>query len=77
MIARILAAAVFTLTVLTAAAKPILEQIGEFSIPEANQAVGVDDKYFYALDNQAGVAVRGQHVGDLDRAHSAHSAARS
>lgn len=29
-----------------------LEQIGEFNIPEANQGVGVDDRYFYAVDNQ-------------------------
>src|SRR5690348_8701843 len=36
-----------------AGAKPTLEQVGEFAIPEANQAVGVDDKYFYAVDNQA------------------------
>ncbi len=29
-----------------------LEQIGEFAIPEANQGVGVDDRYFYAVDNR-------------------------
>jgi hypothetical protein len=29
-----------------------LQQTAEFSIPEANQGVGVDDKYFYAVDNQ-------------------------
>jgi hypothetical protein len=29
-----------------------LEQIAEFAVPEANQAVGVDDRYFYAVDNQ-------------------------
>src|SRR5262249_34484769 len=33
-------------------AKSALQQIGEFIIPEANQGVGVDDKYFYAVDNQ-------------------------
>jgi hypothetical protein len=33
-------------------AKPTLQQIGEFVIPEANQGVGVDDRYFYAVDNQ-------------------------
>ena len=27
-------------------------QIGEFDIPEANQGVAVDDRYFYAVDNQ-------------------------
>src|SRR3954471_9108820 len=36
-----------------ALARPTLQQVGEFAIPEANQAVGVDDKYFYAIDNQA------------------------
>jgi hypothetical protein len=30
-----------------------LTQIAEFPAPEANQAVGVDDRYFYAVDNQA------------------------
>jgi hypothetical protein len=29
-----------------------LEQIGEFSIAEANQGVGVDDRYFYAVGNR-------------------------
>jgi hypothetical protein len=33
-------------------AKPALEPLGEFPVPEANQGVGVDDKYFYAVDNQ-------------------------
>lgn len=33
-------------------AAPTLKQIGEYVIPEANQGVGVDDKYFYAIDNQ-------------------------
>jgi hypothetical protein len=37
---------------LDASAKPTLEQVGEFTIKEANQAVGVDDKYFYAVDTQ-------------------------
>jgi dolichol kinase len=35
-----------------AMAEPVLKQIGEFVISEANQGVGVDDKYFYAVDNQ-------------------------
>ena len=52
MIARILAATALALTVLTATAKPTLQQTAEFPIPEANQGVGVDDKYFYAVDNQ-------------------------
>ena len=33
-------------------AEPVLEQVGEFNIPEANQGVGVDAQYFYAIDNQ-------------------------
>ena len=32
-------------------AAPALEQIGEFTVPEANQGVGVDARYFYAVDN--------------------------
>ena len=36
----------------TVMAKQNLKQIGEFVVGEANQAVGVDDKYFYAVDNQ-------------------------
>ena len=52
MITRMLFPAVLAFTALTAFAKPTLEQIGEFPIPEANQGVGVDDKYFYAVDNQ-------------------------
>jgi hypothetical protein len=34
-------------------AAPVLEQIGEFAAPEANQGVGVDARYFYAVDNHA------------------------
>ena len=29
-----------------------LQQIGEFTVPEANQGVGVDDRFFYAVDNR-------------------------
>ena len=29
------------------------ESLGEFNVPEANQAVGVDERYFYAVDNRA------------------------
>ena len=46
-------ALVAALVALPALAKPTLEQIAEFTVPEANQAVGVDEKYFYAIDNQA------------------------
>jgi hypothetical protein len=52
MIVRFLLATALTLAALTAAAKPALEQIAEFLIPEANQAVGVDENFFYAVDNQ-------------------------
>jgi hypothetical protein len=33
-------------------AKPVLEQVGEFAVKEANQGVGVDSRHFYAIDNQ-------------------------
>lgn len=39
--------------VATAQAEPVLVQIGEFAIPEANQGIGVDAKHFYAVDNRA------------------------
>ena len=29
------------------------ETVREFNVPEANQAVGVDERHFYAVDNQA------------------------
>lgn len=35
-----------------ASAAAALEQIGEFAVPEANQGIGVDDRYFYAVDNR-------------------------
>jgi hypothetical protein len=31
-------------------AESVLQQIGEFAVPEANQGVGVDAKHFYAVD---------------------------
>jgi hypothetical protein len=34
-----------------AAASPTIEQLGEFSVKEANQGVGVDADHFYAVDN--------------------------
>lgn len=52
MFTKLFAAATLTFAALAVQAKPMLEQIGEFKVPEANQAVGVDDKYFYAIDNQ-------------------------
>src|SRR5262245_9065154 len=29
------------------------DTVAEFNVPEANQAVGVDERHFYAVDNQA------------------------
>jgi hypothetical protein len=40
------------LSLISVASAATLQQIGEFNIPEANQGVGVDDRYFYAIDNQ-------------------------
>lgn len=40
------------LAVPAAASAGTLEQIAEFAVPEANQGVGVDDRYFYAVDNR-------------------------
>ena len=34
-------------------AATVLEQIAELAVPEANQGVGVDERHFYAVDNQA------------------------
>jgi hypothetical protein len=44
--------AALALAPLVALAAPSLEQVGEFVVPEANQGVGVDENYFYAVDNQ-------------------------
>jgi hypothetical protein len=43
-------ALLFLITAATVMAAPSLKQVGEFVIPEANQGVGVDDRYFYAVD---------------------------
>ena len=40
------------------------EQIAELAVPEANQGVGVDDRYFYAVDNQA-IAQYDKATGNL------------
>lgn len=42
----------FLISTAMAIAAPSLKQVGEFVIPEANQGVGVDDRYFYAVDNR-------------------------
>lgn len=51
-ISRALALLVFAI-VLPAQAASVLEQIGEFTVPEANQGIGVDRNHFYAVDNTA------------------------
>jgi hypothetical protein len=38
----------------------VLEQIAELAVPEANQGIGVDERFFYAVDNQA--------IGKYDKA---------
>ena len=59
-----LIAAALALAAFAAAATPTLEQIGEFAVPEANQGVAVDDKYFYAVDNQV-IAKYDKRTGKL------------
>ena len=50
---RAVAALVLLMAVVAAAqARPVLEQIGEFAVPDANQGVGVDEQYFYAVNNR-------------------------
>lgn len=51
-LAQIFSALLFLIIAATVSAAPSLKQTGEFVIPEANQGVGVDDRYFYAVDNQ-------------------------
>lgn len=52
--ARVLTVALLIgLPVLPAQAASVLEQIGEFNIPEANQGIGVDRDHFYAVTNRA------------------------
>jgi len=47
-----LAAAFLALGLATeSSAAPVLEQIGEFAVPEANQGVGVDANHLYAVNN--------------------------
>lgn len=44
--------AVIGLGATPAGARPVLEQLAEFVAPEANQGVGVDRDYFYAVNNR-------------------------
>lgn len=50
---RLSLAVVLALGAVTANAAPLLEQLGEFAVREANQGVGVDERHFYAVDNYA------------------------
>jgi hypothetical protein len=61
---RRLLAAALAVAALSALAKPALEQVGEFAVPEANQGVGVDDNHFYAVDNQV-IAKYDKRTGKL------------
>jgi hypothetical protein len=51
-LAQIFSTLLFLIIAATVMAAPSLKQIGEFVVPEANQGVGADDRYFYAVDNQ-------------------------
>lgn len=44
--------------------KQAFEQIAEFNVPEANQGIGVDALYFYAVDNRA-IAKYDKQTGEL------------
>lgn len=51
---RLVLSAILTLLFAAAThAAPTLEQFAEFSVPEANQGVGVDRDHFYAINNFA------------------------
>ena len=39
-------------------------QVAEFSVPDANQGIGVDERYFYAVDNRA-IAKYDKKTGEL------------
>ena len=53
MLIRLLASLCLTLATASTLAGTTLEPLKEFVAPEANQAVAVDERYFYAVDNQA------------------------
>ncbi|MET0517456.1 MAG: hypothetical protein ABW005_01355 [Burkholderiaceae bacterium] len=53
MLNRLLISLSLALATASALAGPAFETLREFAAPEANQAVAVDDRYFYAVDNQA------------------------
>ena len=49
----------------TAAIASEFKQIAEFEIPEANQGIGVDENYFYAINNQI-IAKYDKRTGKLE-----------
>ena len=51
-VAVLLTVLFFPVSAPAASARSTLQQMGEFEISEANQGVGVDDKYFYAVDDR-------------------------
>ena len=57
-------------------AEPVLQQIGEFNVPEANQGVGVDAKHFYAVDNEI-IAKYDKKTGKLVKKWQGTSPGRS
>ena len=60
----VLLTVLFPVSAPAASARSTLQQMGEFEISEANQGVGVDDKYFYAVDNQT-IAKYDKKTGEL------------
>ena len=56
-------------------AQPRLAQIAEFAVPEANQGVAVDDRYFYAIDNTT-IAKYDKKTGALVKRRTQESGGR-
>ncbi|MFN7981796.1 MAG: hypothetical protein U0Q11_08050 [Vicinamibacterales bacterium] len=52
-----------------------LTQIAEFAVPEANQGVAVDDRYFYAIDNTT-IAKYDKKTGTLVKRRTQESGGR-
>ena len=51
-IARLMSVCFVLASATPSPASPVLEPVGEFVVAEAGQGVGVDARYFYAIDNQ-------------------------
>lgn len=56
--------ALLCIALLSAPAAAAFKQVEEFKVPEANQAIGVDEKHFYAIDNRC-IAKYEKHTGKL------------